>query len=649
MKKFEIFRYLKRFSALIFLMAVAGAIMIYMYAQGKQQYTASLTIKYTNDGIKDGLTPNGSKLDVNEIYSSAVISQAIDSLGSSGKLNVIRSNCKVDEVIPDEQEKINEALVEKGEEVTYFPDTYKVSLVVSGKEGGNYARNMLDAIIQSYCTYYTENYIEQRLSLNPSSNLLDSGYDYYECIRILEDDTNGMLEFLEAKKENYPNFRSSKTGYRFSDLYDIYVDFKKYTIPELYAKVLNGPQVRDGEVLRKFLANSITSSNQKEAVETERRQKIDSLIQQYVEKNTGILESYFTEDGENVSSSYILKEIEEAGSGEKAETTYDGLILEMVGIDEVIASDQIDRAFLDEILASFESVGSGSSGTEEEHAEMEKLINDYEEQLEKYYEIVNISSKELNLYISADYLKMVSSVRVAPSINIKLYSIIALVFFFVVGCCGAIVLGRTSDIVDYLLYTDKKSGLPNREKLNVYIDDMAKKILPEDFTCFSLQLDNLSELSKRFGYTVGDGMLRDFSGLVQLMGDTDGMIGYNGIGKFVAFFDECSDKKAKVILKILDSQVEEYNKLNPEYPIKFTASWATTTEVGTYEIRELLRNAQSKIRELYDAKMKAVEEAANAEVKTAETKEPVKEEEENSAKKEPEESDKKDSEETKNN
>lgn len=605
MKKFEIFRYLKRFSALIFLMAVAGAIMIYMYAQGKQQYTASLIIKYTNEGIKDGFTPDGRKLDVNEIYSSAVISQAIDSLGSSGKLNVIRSNCKVDEVIPDEQEKINEALIEKGEEVTYFPDTYKVSLVVSGKEGGNYARNMLDAIMQSYCTYYTENYIEQRLSLNPSSNLLESGYDYYECIRILEDDTNAMLQFLEAKKENYPKFRSSKTRYRYSDLYDIYVDFKKYTIPELYAKVLNGPQVRDGEVLRKFLANSITTSNQQEAVETERRQKIDSLIQQYVEKNTGILESYFTEDGENVSSSYILKEIEEAGSGEKAETTYDGLILEMVGIDEVIAADQIDRAFLDEILMAFESVGSGSSGTEEEHAEMERLINDYENQLEKYYEIVNISSKELNLYISADYLKMVSSVRVAPSINIKLYSVIALVFFFIVGCCGAIVLGRTSDIVDYLLYTDKKSGLPNREKLNVYIDDMAKRILPEDFTCFSLQLDNLSELSKRFGYTVGDGMLRDFSGLVQLMGDTDGMVGYNGVGKFVAFFDECSDKKAKVILKILDSQVEEYNKLNPEYPIKYTASWSTTTEVGMYEIRELLRSAQSKIRDLYDAKMKA--------------------------------------------
>ena len=66
MKKFEILRYLKRFSMLIFLLTMAGAAMIYLYAQGKQQYTASVVLKYTNDGIKDGYAPDGSDLDVND-------------------------------------------------------------------------------------------------------------------------------------------------------------------------------------------------------------------------------------------------------------------------------------------------------------------------------------------------------------------------------------------------------------------------------------------------------------------------------------------------------------------------------------------------------------------------------------------------------
>ena len=586
MKKFEILRYLKRFSFLIFLLSLAGSLLIYLYADSKQAYTASVVIKYTNSGVADGYAPDGSKLDVNEIYSSAVISQAMDALGASGKLSNIRSNVTVTPIIPDDQQKINDALIEKGEEITYFPNTYRVSLVVSGKQGANYARNMLDAILQSYCTYYTEKYVEQKLSLNPSSHLLENGYDYYECIRILENDTNDMQNFLLAKREH-----SSKTGYTYADLCAIYSSFKKYTIPELYAQVLSGPQIRDGTVLQEFLANSIADSNQTEQVDTGRRTSIEQLIDEYVQKNAGILESYFTEGGDNVSSNYILGNIEQAGAGDKAQTTYDGLILELVDIDKKIAANQIDREFLSEILTNFQNVDFG--GTSEEHTRMEQMINDYEAQLQKYYEIVNVSSKELNLYISADYLKMMSSVRVAPSINVKLYLVIALVLFFVIGCCGAIVLGRLSDVVDYLLYTDKKSGLPNREKLDVYINGLSGKILPEDYTCFALQLDNLSELSKRFGYTVGDGVLKDFSGLVQLMGDTDGMIGYNGIGKFNAFFDECSDKKASVMVRILESQVEEYNKLNPEYPIKFTAAWATTSSTGLYEIRDLLRLAQS--------------------------------------------------------
>lgn len=591
MKKFEILRYLKRFSFLIFLLSLAGSLLIYLYADNKQAYTASVVIKYTNSGVADGYAPDGSKLDVNEIYSSAVISQAMDALGASGKLSNIRSNVTVTPIIPDDQQKINDALIEKGEEITYFPNTYRVSLVVSGKQGANYARNMLDAILQSYCTYYTEKYVEQKLSLNPSSHLLENGYDYYECIRILENDTNDMQNFLLAKREHYPDFRSSKTGYTYADLCAIYSSFKKYTIPELYAQVLSGPQIRDGTVLQQFLANSIADSNQTEQVDTGRRTSIEQLIDEYVQKNAGILESYFTEGGDNVSSNYILGNIEQAGAGDKAQTTYDGLILELVDIDKKIAANQIDREFLSEILTNFQNVDFG--GTSEEHTRMEQMINDYEAQLQKYYEIVNVSSKELNLYISADYLKMMSSVRVAPSINVKLYLVIALVLFFVIGCCGAIVLGRLSDVVDYLLYTDKKSGLPNREKLDVYINGLSGKILPEDYTCFALQLDNLSELSKRFGYTVGDGVLKDFSGLVQLMGDTDGTIGYNGIGKFNAFFDECSDKKASVMVRILESQVEEYNKLNPEYPIKFTAAWATTSSTGLYEIRDLLRLAQS--------------------------------------------------------
>lgn len=596
MKKFEILRYLKRFSLLIFLVSLAGAAAIYLYADGRQKYTASVIIRYTNDGISDGYTPDGSELDVNEIYSSTVISQAMDALGASGRLSTIRSNISVTPVISEDQQTINEALLQKGEEVTYFPDTYKVSLVVDGEQGAGYARNMLDAIIQSYCTYYTEKYVEQKLSLNPSSGLLDNGYDYYECIRILENDTNEMQDYLLSKREHYPNFRSSRTGYTYADLCDIYSDFKKYTIPALYAYVLNGPQVRDGTVLQEYLANTIETAKQNEQITTEQRDSLWSLTDQYVYKNADLLQNYFTDRGEVVSSDYILNNIELEGAGDKAQTTYDGLVLKLVSLEQQVASSQIDRQFQEEILQSFRNVDFG--GTSEQHAAMESMINDYEAQLKSYYEIINTSSKELNLYISADYLKMISSVQVAAAINVKLYLMLALVLFFVIGCCGAILLGRISDAVDYLLYVDKKTGLPNRDRVDAMMARLEKQgLLPSHFTCMCFQFTSLNHLSREYGYSVGNHVLRDFAGLVAALGTEESFIGSNGAGQIVGFFRECNAVKAEAILEVLDEQIQEYNSLNPDYAIEYRAASATSDDEKEFNIRDLLRCAFKKLRD----------------------------------------------------
>ena len=424
----------------------------------------------------------------------------------------------------------------------------------------------------------------------------DLGYDYYECIRILENDTNEMQDYLLSKREHYPNFRSSRTGYTYADLCDIYSDFKKYTIPALYAYVLNGPQVRDGTVLQEYLANTIETAKQNEQITTEQRDSLWSLTDQYVYKNADLLQNYFTDRGEVVSSDYILNNIELEGAGDKAQTTYDGLVLKLVSLEQQVASSQIDRQFQEEILQSFRNVDFG--GTGEQHAKMESMINDYEAQLKSYYEIINTSSKELNLYISADYLKMISSVQVAAAINVKLYLMLALVLFFVIGCCGAILLGRISDAVDYLLYVDKKTGLPNRDRVDAMMARLEKQgLLPSHFTCMCFQFTSLNHLSREYGYSVGNHVLRDFAGLVAALCTEERFIGSNGAGQIMGFFRECNAVKAEAILEVLDEQIQEYNSLNPDYAIEYKAASATSDDEKEFNIRDLLRCAFKKLRD----------------------------------------------------
>ena len=112
MRKFSILRYLKQFSLLIFLLSVVGALAVYFYGNSRQSFIASTVIQYTNDGAKEGYTPDGSPLNVEEIYSSTVIDAALADLGYQSNIDSVRSNCYVEEVIPERQQKLNEALLE---------------------------------------------------------------------------------------------------------------------------------------------------------------------------------------------------------------------------------------------------------------------------------------------------------------------------------------------------------------------------------------------------------------------------------------------------------------------------------------------------------------------------------------------------------
>ena len=238
MRKFSVLRYLKQFSLLIFLIAVIGSLGIYFYGQSNQRYIASTVIQYTNSGAKDGYTPDGSPLNVEEIYSSTVIDAALTDLGHQDNIDSIRSNCYVEEVIPETEQKRIDALLEKGEDPSFHTDTYRVYYVGDKDTGEEFAWNMLDAIINNYYEFYAEKYVEEQLQNNGVSVLKGGNYDYLESAQVLEDSVAEMLDYLLDKRASHPYFRSVETGYTYSDLYNIYNYLYDNEIPNLYAAIL---------------------------------------------------------------------------------------------------------------------------------------------------------------------------------------------------------------------------------------------------------------------------------------------------------------------------------------------------------------------------------------------------------------------------
>ena len=595
MRKFSIFRYVKQFSLVIFLLAVVGSLIIFHYGQSQQRYIASVVIRYANKAAQEGFTPDGSPLNVDEIYSSTVIDAALRDLGYEANIDSIRSNCYVEEIIPESKKRLMDVLLDKGEETSYTADTYRVYFVAGSDMSENYAWNVLDAIIKNYCEFYTEKYVEERLQNNGAAALTTGEYDYIESAQVLEDAVSEMLDYILTKRESWPYFRSVETGYTYSDLNNIYNFLYNYEIPNLYATILNCSQTSDIEVLINRLTKD--SEDLELAIRNQQQQAdhLRVLIDNYSNRNKEMMDYHYHTNAEQIGTDYILKDVEEQRESTNKETTYDGLIQEYVNLNIGIRNRTIERNHNMYLLSVFQNALRSQERNTFSPEEIQSKIDHCSELVSKYYQYVEETGRELNRHLSADYLTMVSSINVTPAVNLKLYVVIAVVLFTLVGVLGAVLLGRLLDFIDYFLYVDKTVGLPNRAKCDEYIAEQSERLLSENYACLVVRMTSLNDLSRDYGRATGDAVLKDFGQILKSFGDLYGFIGHNGAGNFMSFFPECSSKKLNVILEAISRQVEEYNKLNKGHEIRYVYGRAVSDDDNCFEIRGLLRMAMQRM------------------------------------------------------
>lgn len=690
MKSFDIIKYLRKFSALIIVFALAGSSFIYYYGKNHQQYKAVTTIEYKNPGAARGYTPNGELLDPNAIYSAAVVADAITQSKLTEGTGIIRANGYVEPVIPEEDKIRIDALLKEGEESEFIPTTFNVYFVADHTHSVAYARNVLTAVMQSYFEYYSEKYIDQQLINNNIAALDDKQYDYLDQATIIEENVADLLGYLDQKRTNYPDFRSVTTGCSYKDLYGIYDYIYSNEVPKIYSMILNSGSSID----RDLMITSRRAKIEKLKMEIEelntQAAKLAELTGSLTSKNHEIMDYHYSGDGSNSSPEYILDDVYgPKDSVQKQTTTYDTLIHEYVGLVRDCEHKKIELAYQENILNTFtgsmagagdaaadsaagsgagtgdaaavtESAGdagnagetgnsaetsetangaevvdaaaeTGSSvetgagavdaasgagtaaetvaGTERvaepayeavpsavvSAAEIEQEIKNCTDILNEYFELVEHTSTDLNAKLGAENLEIISSVKVSEAVNIKLYVVVALMFFLIVGVFLAIVVGRLLEFLEYLIYIDRKTDLPNRLRCDQFIAKLANQLLPDNYSCIFLTFDNLAELSREVNREFGDSVLHDFALILKGFYREGSFVGYNGGGKFICFFESLSAGQTRAILQVLKEQVEEHNKVEPSRVIRYSVGFANTSENSIYSIRSLMVAAMNSM------------------------------------------------------
>lgn len=628
MKDFQIFRYLKQFKYLIAIGSVLAGFMFYYVASNRMQsYTASTVIEYTNTGASEGLAPDGSKIDTSEIYGSYIIAKVIQNLGidpSTANMDDIRNSITITSIITDEQQQIFDAKVTQGEDASLIATRYMVTFNSGVASGKDYPRAMLNEILDVYSAYYGETHVNSARSPNGVNDIYDKGYDYIEMMDVIDESLTATLQTLNGKISGDSTFRSSVTGYSFSDLYREYELLQNIEVPKITAQILAGKITKNRDILLAKYRNR----NNDLSIE-------NSASEQEVEKIMGVIDSYvqmMSDSGNtNITSEYILSDIYDDTQGglySKTDqtTSYDKLFIRYVQDRTGYTANEIDAAYNQYILDTFSDAQEESS--EEDQQAVTQAIRSLVEKINTLYADMEETTDEYNEYLGAANISVLSSVGVTEKISINKFTMMIVVVFGVFGCLGAIALGRLWDIIEYYMFTNKTVNLPNRARCDQFIAGMESKMLSNSYVCVAFKLTNLQEENRRLGRNAGNQMMKTFARVLTsiFVPSKTVFVAYNDSAQYLVFADEYNPEQTKASLAQMRTVLAQRCE-REAFEIEYDEGYACSGEEQSFYIRRLLSIALSRQNENRQSDTEAPRKPDNSEkqaktnVKTEKTSE----------------------------
>ncbi len=591
MKEFQIMRYLQRWWYAIAILSALSGIVFYLFISSRQTYQAKTMLEFTNEGAAEGLYPSGDSIDIQEIRSSSVIYNAMESIGSSASVDQIRGRINITASISEQDEAIQAAKWAEGETYDFFPTKYIITYKSDRGESSTDARRILEAIVDSYITLYSEKYVSITKVPNSVASLQNLNYDYTEWAEVIDDFISLDRNYLQTMKNSSKNFRSSTTGYSFQDLYNEYTLIYDVYLPSLYSLILDNHVTIDRNILidryqYHMSQNALAITNYEEALAL-----VDEMIENYTNKIHDTMNYHWGEsEAENATgNSYVIGQVYDFEVNENydpEQTTYDSVLERYVELRSNIASKRLDNNYCQFILDAF--TNSDDIGDQMETEQVAALIAMIEKRLEVLDSYLTATAAEHSEVETIRNVRVRSTVNVKEVTNVKLYTMMIVAVFFIFGVTGAVVVGRGSDFIDYHFYTDPSTDLPNRMRCDMEIEKYSKKLLSFPFTCVVVNLANMKEINDESGRAAGNEALRIFANFINECAENYGFAGYNGSLQFICLFPDCDVKHATYYKNTLQRMIGEFNKGGHGIVIRYKIAAVTADENTPYTMRELL-------------------------------------------------------------
>ncbi len=445
-----IFQSLKRFAVCWLALAVLAALLV---AAGTSIFSHQLSsapvslIGFNYEGASDGLAPDGTEFDINSIKNPVVIEAALTSLNYSlNQVNNIRDAIVIEGIVPTEA--VDQITVYKGAyekngsleaarqmlDINYNYTQYKVTFNFSKTAfGDDDAALVLNTILECYSDYFYEQYGSCETVGNAALAIDYSDYDYLIAVDRYIETLDSLYSSIESLKN--VDFRSTETGYTFSDLSNAINIAKAYNAEALTAYILDGSIVNDKQGLISYYEYQLAETKRYQSEAVSNVKAIQESIENY-KKDQVIV---YGELQEETATTY------NTGSEE-----YDMLFDQLYEAQKVVSDYNYTIDNYEARLASVKKFASSKPDTdsvayvEERIAELDSTVNELTQAINDSLKEYNKSIAFANAYsvlvpanvLSTSYVSMLISNIMTPLIIVEcvvffMYLVISIIHGFV--------------------------------------------------------------------------------------------------------------------------------------------------------------------------------------------------------------------------
>lgn len=144
-------------------------------------------------------------------------------------------------------------------------------------------------------------------------------------------------------------------------------------------------------------------------------------------------------------------------------------------------------------------------------------------------------------------------------------------------------------------YLDDLTGIPNRHGMDVALETYESPEMLARCACFMVTISNLVEVNSRLGHNVGDVMLKDFSVILENVGDRYGIVGRNGGNEFMMLMNDGTPAHMDKFLEELKGQLCEYNEEHSNAPLLIRYSYVLNSDLHAEYFPQLLTATYNRL------------------------------------------------------